>query len=77
MSIGKLQRDLIKVIETLLEPYKGKCWIQEPRHGHPRLYIEINGISRFSTMCKTPHQPNFFIQMKTRDVKQMIREITT
>lgn len=69
-------REVMKVVQPLIEQAGARCRLEGGTGAHARLYIELNGRERFTPLSTSPRTIAQAIKYKTSDVKRILRELT-
>lgn len=68
-------REVMKVIQPIVDQAGARCWLESSNGPHARLYVEMNGRSMFTPLSTSPRTNGQAIKYKTSDVKRMLREL--
>lgn len=68
-------REVMKVIQPIVEAAGARCRIEQGTGRHPKLVIELNGKERCTQLSTSPRVTGNAIKYKTSDVKRLIREM--
>lgn len=68
-------REVMKVVQPLIDKAGARCRIEGGTGAHPKLYIELNGRQQFTPLCTSPRTLAQSIKYKTSDVKRILREL--
>lgn len=68
-------RDVMKVIQPIIDKAGAHCRIESGSGAHPKLVIEMNGKSRQTQLSTSPRAVDQSIKYKISDVKRLIREM--
>lgn len=74
-NLKKLTREMVEAAEKIVAPLGGTCRFE---HGktHGKLYIELNGMTRFTPIPVSPRSTDA-IHQKMSDVRRLIREMAS
>lgn len=68
-------RDVMKVIQPIVDKAGAYCRIEGGTGAHPKLVIEMNGKSRQTPLSTSPRAIDQSIKYKISDVKRLLREM--
>lgn len=75
MASLKNHREIKEACQKLLDPHGGKCWIEYPKRGHGKFYIEIQGKVHTLTLACSPRTKDMAIQHKINDTRRLLRSL--
>jgi hypothetical protein len=75
MTSLKLHREIKEACQELLTPHGGKCWIEYPKRGHGKFYVEIQGKVHTMTIACSPRIGSMAIQHKINDIRRLLRSL--
>lgn len=68
-------REVMKVVQPLIDKAGAHCRLEGGSGGHARLYIELNGREQFTPLSTSPRTTAQAVKYKTSDVKRLLREL--
>lgn len=68
-------REVMKVIQPLVDAANAHCRIEAGSGHHPKLVIELNGKTRQTQLSTSPRVTGNAIKYKISDVKRLLREL--
>lgn len=68
-------REVMKVVQPIIDKAGARCWIENTGGAHARLYVEINGRSKFTPLSGSPRTTAQAVKYKASDVKRILREL--
>ena len=68
-------REVMKVVQPIIDKAGARCWLQETTGPHARLYVELNGRSMFTPLSTSPRTMAQAAKYKASDVKRILREL--
>lgn len=68
-------REVMKVVQPIIDKAGARCRLENGTGGHARLYIQLNGRELFTPLSASPRLVSNAVKYKTSDVKRILREL--
>lgn len=68
-------REVMKVVQPIIDKAGARCRIENGAGGHARLYISLNGKEQFTPLSASPRLTSNAVKYKTSDVKRILRDL--
>jgi len=68
-------REVMKIVQPIVDAAGARCWVDGGTGGHAKLYIELNGQTRFTPLSGSPRTVAQAAKYKASDVKRLLREM--